>query len=439
MARTDTLGHFLTDVADAIRTKGGTSATIQASNFDTAIANLPSGGGTTEVESKDVDFYDYDGTRIYSYTKTEFLALESMPSNPTHEGLTAQGWNWTLSDAKDGVNSYGKLDIGQYFVTDDGATRIYVNFDNEYRLNPYLCFGVNGTATIDWGDNTTSTATGTDLYTLVATQHTYTAPGKYVISISGGEIMFSTTSSGTNESMIFTMDSTTTSNLYDNIYINSIYKIEIGSNMTKIEGYAFGHLHSLETITTPTNLTSIPTGYVFAYCGALKYYLHPSITTLKSYMFMECRTLKKVVFAKETIEGGSNAFNNCMAIKRIVFNRMSLASSMFYNCYGVKEIIGINDGYQIQNSIFNNCRSLTKFVFLNNVTRLRTYVFGGCVSLKIIDLTICSAVPTLDSTNVFNYVPNDCKIIVPDSLYESWITASNWSNFASRIVKESDA
>lgn len=114
MARTDTLGHFLTDVADAIRTKGGTSATIQASNFDTAIANLPS-GGTTEVESKDVDFYDYDGTRIYSYTKTEFLALNSMPSNPTHEGLTAQGWNWTLSDAKDGVNSYGKLDIGQYF------------------------------------------------------------------------------------------------------------------------------------------------------------------------------------------------------------------------------------------------------------------------------------------------------------------------------------
>ncbi len=44
MARTDTLPHFLTDVADAIRTKGGTVADIQASSFDTAIANLPSGG-----------------------------------------------------------------------------------------------------------------------------------------------------------------------------------------------------------------------------------------------------------------------------------------------------------------------------------------------------------------------------------------------------------
>lgn len=45
MARTDTLPHFLTDVADAIRTKTGSSDTIQASTFDTAIANIPSGGG----------------------------------------------------------------------------------------------------------------------------------------------------------------------------------------------------------------------------------------------------------------------------------------------------------------------------------------------------------------------------------------------------------
>lgn len=43
MARTDTLGNFLTDVADAIREKGGTSELIQASDFDTAIENLPSG------------------------------------------------------------------------------------------------------------------------------------------------------------------------------------------------------------------------------------------------------------------------------------------------------------------------------------------------------------------------------------------------------------
>ena len=68
MARTNTLGNFLTDVAEAIRTKKGTSETIQASNFDTEIVNLPSGG--------DLDWsaIGYDSTPefiigIYNYAK----------------------------------------------------------------------------------------------------------------------------------------------------------------------------------------------------------------------------------------------------------------------------------------------------------------------------------------------------------------------------------
>ena len=53
MARTDTLGNFLTDVADAIRTKAGTSSAIQASAFDTAISNIPSGGRPTPTSWAD--------------------------------------------------------------------------------------------------------------------------------------------------------------------------------------------------------------------------------------------------------------------------------------------------------------------------------------------------------------------------------------------------
>ena len=43
MARTDSLNNYLTDVATAIKTKKGDSTPINASNFDTEIANLPSG------------------------------------------------------------------------------------------------------------------------------------------------------------------------------------------------------------------------------------------------------------------------------------------------------------------------------------------------------------------------------------------------------------
>ena len=44
MARIDTLEHFVTDVADAIRTKTGSSDPILVADFDTEIENIPSGG-----------------------------------------------------------------------------------------------------------------------------------------------------------------------------------------------------------------------------------------------------------------------------------------------------------------------------------------------------------------------------------------------------------
>lgn len=45
MARTNNLTDYLTDVADAIREKKGTTDTIPAASFDEEIKNLPSGGG----------------------------------------------------------------------------------------------------------------------------------------------------------------------------------------------------------------------------------------------------------------------------------------------------------------------------------------------------------------------------------------------------------
>lgn len=51
MARTNTLGNFLTDVADAIREKKGTTDTILASNFDAEIASIESGVDINEYLS----------------------------------------------------------------------------------------------------------------------------------------------------------------------------------------------------------------------------------------------------------------------------------------------------------------------------------------------------------------------------------------------------
>ena len=58
MARTDNLTNFLTDVSSAIKTKKGDNTPIKASNFDTEIANLPTGSGGADLD----DYFYGSGT-----------------------------------------------------------------------------------------------------------------------------------------------------------------------------------------------------------------------------------------------------------------------------------------------------------------------------------------------------------------------------------------
>lgn len=57
----------MTDIADAIRTKGGTSATLLPSEMPAAIANLPSGGGATTVQ--------YDSTTGQLYVEQDYIEI----------------------------------------------------------------------------------------------------------------------------------------------------------------------------------------------------------------------------------------------------------------------------------------------------------------------------------------------------------------------------
>ena len=76
MARTNTLGNFLTDVADAIREKKGTTGTIPASNFDTEIASIETGGGPTVTKGIIINEFDENG---YA-TDVSIVGMTSIPS-----------------------------------------------------------------------------------------------------------------------------------------------------------------------------------------------------------------------------------------------------------------------------------------------------------------------------------------------------------------------
>ena len=46
--------------------------------------------------------------------------------------------------------------------------------------------------------------------------------------------------------------------------------------------------------------------------------------------------------------------------------------------------------------------------------------------------------PSLSNADAFSGIAFNCKFIVPDALYDEWIAATNWSTYASKIIKKSD-
>lgn len=245
-----------------------------------------SGGGAVDAPIKDVNFYDYDGTRVYSYTAAEFLALSAMPENPTHSGLTAQGWNWSLADAKDQVTEIGACDIGQMYVTDDGKTRIYIQLF-EGNLNPSVGLGLKGTAVIDWGDGTNSdTITGSSYTTIKYASHLYSNEGLYTISISiisGNAVICG--DSTTTYLLVNTPYSS--SNTFNKLYSSSIQKIELGNSVT-IGTYGLYYCSNLKAISVPDRQIFYNSDmtqsykYFFANTGKLNFLTIPKMTNESS-------------------------------------------------------------------------------------------------------------------------------------------------------------
>lgn len=241
-------------------TENGTYTAPSGKAYSPVVVDV-SGSGA-EVEESDVNFIDYDGTILYSYTASDFANLSALPANPSHAGLTAQGWNWSLSDAKTYVAEYGKLWIGQMYITSDGKTRIYIHLDDPDFLSPYLSIAVNGTVAVDWGDNSsTDTMTGTSLTTLKYQLHEYSTIGDYAITITVTSGGFEFHSSSTNYTNVLRTVGEENYRARSRAYSTAITKIEIGSSVS-IGNYGFNSLGRCKSITIPSSVTSLGT-YMF--------------------------------------------------------------------------------------------------------------------------------------------------------------------------------
>ena len=247
------LDSDLTSVADAIRSKGGTSEALAfPAGFVSAIEAIEAGGGG-EV---------------------------TPPTTPT-----------------------------------DGGTRVYIHL--EYgRTSPMLGVCPNGTVTVDWGDGTEpDTLTGTSTTTVKWTPtHEYTAPGDYVIALTVEGTMGFYGNSGTNQySGILRYASS--SDTRNRAYQNAVQKVEIGEGVTSIGNYAFQNCCSLASVTIPEGVTSIG-NYAFYYCDSLASVTIPEgVTSIGNYAFYYCCSLASITIPESVTSIGSSAFQYCYGMR----------------------------------------------------------------------------------------------------------------------------
>ena len=114
---------------------------------------------------------------------------------------------------------------------------------------------------------------------------------------------------------------------------------------------------------------------------------------------------------------------------------------MFGNCTSLTsapELPATNLNTSCYDSMFRECTALKRIKMNASSRSWGESMFYGCTSLELVDMTGSTGVPQLSNVNNFANTNDTYKIVVPDSLYDTWIAATNWASIASHIMKKSD-
>ena len=387
----------LSNIGKSIRAKTGRTSKISPLNMPAEIASIQTGDGSSSspVSSNEVTFYDYDGTIVASYSLEEVQALTSLPAGPSHDGLTFQGWNWSLESIK-AMNR--AVNVGAIYTTNDGKTRIYITL-GEGRTSPLLGCCPNGTVIVDWGDGTTpDTLTGTSTSTIQYTPtHNYTSPGNYVISLTVNGTCGFLGDSTYNDHWCL-LKYSTTKDTRNNYYQNAVTKIEFGDGVTSIGDSTFSDCYSLTSITIPDSVTSIGK-YAFASCCSLTSLTIPdSITSIGNSTFDTCYSLTNITIPDNVTSIGSFAFQNCYSLINLTIpdSVTSIGNEVFNSCYSLTSLTIPDSVTSIGNLEFLSCYSLTSLTIPDGVTSIGDSTFSDCYSLT--SITIPDSVTSIGIT-----------------------------------------
>ncbi len=381
------------------------------------VGTMQSGG--TPVEEKDVNFYDYNGTLLYSYTLDEVQALTELPPPPdrSNEGLTCQGWNWSLADLK----TYAKPnDIMPYYITDDGKT--WFELENTTGRDMAVTFRwkqYTGAAyeqpVLDFGDESATFTQVTTTYGEVVTAtHTY-GQGKFVAKLSGFYNL-----SGAN----------TISDITDTISV--LLKSVCFGRVCAWDNYAFRNCRMLETVTIPSGTADI-SGQVFYGCANLRAVIFYSTGGMSSSMVTDANSLRVISISNGATRHYGMA--GARSLKRLCMPDTCKSFNSGHSDLTSIEYVNIPDGTtSIPVNGFLRAYSLPRIEIPASVTSIGANSFNNCTSLCVMKF-LPTTPPTVANANAFTGIPTTCIVEVPKGALATYQAATNYGSIAAQMVE----
>ena len=437
-------------------TQNGTYTPAASDGFDEVTVNV-SGGGSAVDPDLPIRFIDYDGTMVATYS-TPPAQLPEVPDR-TADGLTNGQWNHTLQDVVDQYNACGYAEVGANYDTISGGTEIDVELD-QYTLEPYLYYGVNGTLNIGWGDGTNEDVVGTNVNTAQHIQHVYAQAGNYTITMTPvGEASYQIR--GESNTAAFT----------GSFAAACVKKARIGVGCTALSAGAFYYCSKLESVSLPATGTTNCSQNAFCLCINIRH-ITMNTKSWSNSTFANCFALESLSLPRKDYGiFDYNGISNCHSLKRLVMppkcnlqasafansgikevsipEPASLSNSTFTNCIRLLEVdlnrlgivnppsycfsqcgslrrVQLNSACRlIYNSAFGACKSLIGITIPATVSVINDAAFSGCLSLREIRFEGTTP-PTVTNANAFNNLPTDCKIYVPQGTLAAYTSASNY-------------
>ncbi len=166
-------------------------------------------------------------------------------------------------------------------------------------------------------------------------------------------------------------------------YRHDIVNAYVIGKTTTVTNGSFAYMASLKTVNLSTNLTTIEE-YAFQQCPVLENVFIGSVESVGTYAFFDCPNLKTVEIRGGLETVGDNIFKSCEKLTTVILGNgtVNIGYGMFEDCTALETIDLPDSISSIGELAFDDCKSLKAIVIPDSVAEVGGYAFHNCIAAE---------------------------------------------------------